>query len=120
MLQNKKTDIYQINVPIYKKTFFLVNEKKSYSILYEKYNGETVDLHGCDGICSEIGTGYFLLGVFDGKISTLIHELTHLSFHLLHNGDTYDIRQNDEQLAYLIEYLTDRCLKKLGVSNKCF
>jgi len=110
----------KINIPIYRKTFYIITDKESYYLLYLKYKGEDIDLSTCNGVCSEIGTGYYLLGVFDGKISTLIHELTHLSMYILDNGDKYDFRENDEQLAYLMEYLTEKSLTYLSVKNKSY
>lgn len=108
----------KINIPIYNKSFFITTDEVEFNLFHLKYNGEMLDISTCDGVCADIGYGYYLIGIFRKEISVLTHELTHLAIRCLNNGDNYDLRHNDEQLAYLIQYLTKVSLKALSINNK--
>jgi hypothetical protein len=51
--------------------------------------------------------GYTLVGVFDDKLTTLVHELGHASMDVLNYARTGDYTQghNQEQFCYLLSYL---------------
>lgn len=61
---------------------------------------EALEKHGC-----------VLVGVFDGKVSTLVHELFHATVHVLdYVGVPTETGKSNEPYAYVLEFLyTEFC-----------
>lgn len=57
---------------------------------------------GLAGAFLSLQDGRFLIGWFDGRISTLVHECVHAAEAILRY---YDVPPKGEALAYLTEYL---------------
>lgn len=54
-------------------------------------------------------SGYHLVGVFDGSVGTLAHEMAHAAMDVLNHARTGDYTQgnNQEQLCYLLGHLVE-------------
>jgi hypothetical protein len=115
----KKTKIKHINIPIFNRTFVL-SQTKEYTSEVMKYYGyiNTEPPNSVLGRVSELAPCIYLLSVFNGELSVLQHEITHLATMVLDNGDSYDFRGNDENLAYLIGYLTEVIYKEWKIPLK--
>ena len=50
-----------------------------------------------------------VVGVFDGDLATLAHEMTHAAIAILNNAGVKFAATNSEPLAYLVGYLTGEC-----------
>lgn len=60
---------------------------------------------GLAGACTELSPGHYLIGWFDGKLSTLVHECTHAAMFLLQHVGIDPTDSQGETLAYLLEWL---------------
>ena len=64
----------------------------------------------CDGMTiNNAEQKEFYTGVFDHSVSTLAHEMCHVSVWLLANAGVTIDQENDEPLAYLVGYLVREC-----------
>ncbi len=91
----------------------------------EAYNKASVQLDAgeCKGIdaCSGLSNRHaengnksvYLIGVFDGKQSTMVHELVHTTFAVLAHAEVPISRRNDEAFAYLMDTLFSDSLAAL-------
>jgi len=62
-------------------------------------NGRT--MHFCD---DDTGENMYLVGVFDGQISTLVHECAHATFYCCNDvGVTIDTGSANETYCYLLD-----------------
>ncbi|WP_227136728.1 hypothetical protein [Kosakonia radicincitans] len=62
-------------------------------------NGRT--MHFCD---DETGENMYLVGVFDGLLSTLVHECAHATFYVCNDtGIDIDTGQRNETYCYLLD-----------------
>lgn len=62
--------------------------------------------HFHDGITGE---NMYLVGVFDGKVSTLVHECAHACFYVCNDvGVRVDTAERNETYCYMIERMVDR------------
>jgi hypothetical protein len=66
-------------------------------------------------ITSSIGELVFLPDYKDSPacISTLVHELTHVAKNVLNSRGVQEKEETEEVLAYMIGYLTEKCIKHL-------
>lgn len=79
-----------------------------YNELSERDNSEAVG--DCNGLCWQHGARY-LVGVFDGGVPVLSHELTHVVFYeAVRTNFMAEVGDNDEGFAYLIQDLTKESL----------
>lgn len=75
------------------------------------------DISMLNGICQHFvneaaGENLYLIGVFDNRISTLVHECAHATFYCCHDvGVTVDTGEANETYCYLwTEWLANSCL----------
>lgn len=68
------------------------------------------DVDEYNGVCGK-AYGDLYIGVYDGKLSTLAHELVHLTGYILKNAGVQADYTNDETQAYLTQYLFERLEK---------
>lgn len=92
-------------------TLVLTDNRKA----FQRLSGASDD--GSCGMCVGTGDGY-VIGVFDGELSTLVHELTHLILMVAeHNGiDPFSSR--GEPLAYLMDDLFTEATRALWRAGK--
>lgn len=60
----------------------------------------------------------YIIGWFDKKLSTLVHELAHLTFDVLTYSGVRVSKSNDEAFAYLIDALLDETLSASKVASR--
>lgn len=112
-----------IKIPIYHRQFIVsINKEESLKII--KKNSSTYSLNcldDCGGCLYPLDNGkynnFYLLYICDFKLSVINHEIIHLATCCLKNGDIYDLRHNDENLAYLVQYLTEIIYKELKIES---
>lgn len=73
---------------------------------------EMDDLDGSEGVSQQIegqeGEYAFILGVFDRKLTTLVHELSHVTFNIMARvGVTVDAQDPNETFCYMLEELLE-------------
>lgn len=101
-----------IDVQVWPARVIFTVHRKEWAKHYQEYSGEPLSsaYAGSKGLSWNNGSGVFLVGVFDGSIETLVHEMGHTTMDILnhaHVGDfTHDTAQ--EQFCYLIGWLVQR------------
>jgi len=77
---------------------------------YGKLKAKLLEVADADGICKiDDTTNECFVGVFNGRVGTLAHEITHASTRILACCNVPFSDTNDEALAYLVGYLVDSC-----------
>jgi len=98
-----------IHLPIYGGKVILITGRKTFLREYAKLTDESLDLDDAAGCSSEHGMCY-LVGVFNGKPSVLVHELAHTTFKILHDRNVPVQRDGQmEAFCYLLEWLFGQC-----------
>lgn len=77
--------------------------------LYEKRDGVNSEQYKKSAGLTWDDAGYHLVGVFDGKLGTLAHEMGHAAMDILNHANTGDYTkgQSQEQLCYLLGHLVE-------------
>lgn len=105
-------------VPLYGSCVYFVQSLADYNLCMDFYKMK----HSKDDCVGKVqwcvnkkdGTTFFMLGVFDGKPSTLVHELAHLTFFVLaHVGVPVKEGKPNEAYCYLLDSLYDAFLPGL-------
>lgn len=91
----------------------LTNSKEEWLRKYKKLTGQSYDADGCDGLTYDHGDANFYVGVFNGEMGTLAHELGHVCLDVAERVQLGDIIQEQEQFCYLLGYLTEQSIKTL-------
>lgn len=60
---------------------------------------------GLAGACMGLSPGHYLIGWFDGRLSTLVHECVHAALFILRHVGMNPADSQGEAMAYLTEYL---------------
>lgn len=90
-------------------TLVFTTDREEWMRLYAKRDGPNPENYQTSAGLTWDDQGYILVGVFDSKLSTLVHELGHAAMDVLNYSRTgdYTTGHNQEQLCYLLGYLTD-------------
>lgn len=94
-----------IRVELYEQQVYFTKSRKE---MNKVFPDDPVDGEGIARRCVNKESGFtaFFIGVFDGDLSTLAHECTHISFFLLeHVGVDVKPGEPNEAFAYLTGYL---------------
>jgi hypothetical protein len=103
-----------VNVGIYPSIVIATTDQKEFKRLYAKRIGRgDIDLSHADGISSD-RAGYFLVGVFNGEVGTLVHELAHTAFKILRQVNIPANHKHQEAFAYLQQWLFDELRETLN------
>lgn len=88
-------------------TLVFTTDREEWMRLYVKRDGVNTEAYQTSSGLTWDDSGYHLLGVFDSKLSTLVHELGHAAMDVLNHARTgdYTTGHNQEQLCYLLSYL---------------
>lgn len=104
------TAAYSFPVPLYSGRVLICVTRDAYNRAHKKYLGsEDKHLSGVFGT-SRRGSdkdknSVYLVGVFEGGDTTLVHELVHVTFSILsHSGVPISVK-HDEAFAYLMDSL---------------
>ena len=90
-------------------TLVFTVDREEWMRLYAKRGGVNPELYQTSAGLTWDDSGYHLVGVFDGKVGTLAHEMGHASMDILNRARTGDYRegQQQEQLCYLLGHLVE-------------
>jgi hypothetical protein len=99
-------------IPIYGQELYLAKSLESFNKC-AAYLSDTTEYPPCGGLCAmyQADTGQIinLIGVFDGNVSTLVHELSHCAFNVLESvGVPVLPGDPNEAFAYLIGELFEQ------------
>ena len=111
--------VYTVNVEVFPARVLLCTDRKRYAKLRAKYTEKYIDLDGCDGISSDFGYCY-LVGVFNGDLDVLVHELAHTTFKILRDVNVpVHVDGNQEAFCYLQGYLFKKLAPWLSKESMC-
>lgn len=90
-------------------TLVFTTDREEWFRLYAKRDGVNPEAYQTSCGLTWDDKGYHLVGVFDSKLSTLVHELGHATMDVLNhaNAGSYTEGQNQEQFCYLLGHLFD-------------
>lgn len=100
-------------VPLFKcGRVYLFTDRQVLTRATEALGVESEELNSSIGVSRQIegpdGEYAFVLGVFEGGVSTLVHELAHVTFNIMARvGVTVDERENNETFCYMLEELVE-------------
>lgn len=80
-----------------------------------------VRINGCVRHFYEASTGenMYMIGVFDGKVSTLVHECAHACFYVCSDvGVPIDTSEPNETYCYMLERMFERFLPHIKVNEE--
>lgn len=103
---------------MYKTYFTLSTDKDLTKKILAHYNYDATEVLEYAGALVSLNDCNHVLCVHDNSLTTINHEVVHLATACLkYTKNSCDISHNDEQLAYLIEYITDLIYAELGIQN---
>lgn len=101
--------ITRIEVHPYDAVLYLTRSRKAYLKKRAEYTDRPLCLKDTSGMTSSFNhCNVFVIGVFDGRQSTLTHELTHLAIGLLEDRQVPITHATSEVMCYLLSNLIDR------------
>lgn len=104
--KNLPNSVKSFNIPLYGGIVVMAKTKEDYNLCRNFYGNESYDLHGINGrydlfVGQKDGQRLVLVGVFNGKLSTLAHELFHITQNIAEIAGVAD----GEAQAYLTGFL---------------
>ena len=102
----------QINIAPFKGTLYITKCREEYLKKRNEFKEPVPDISDCIGIASDENNCH-VVGIFDGTVSTLMHELAHVCFKVLEYCSIEVSANNSEVFCYLQEYLMIEVLKEL-------
>ncbi len=101
------THVKAIDVPIFHAHVVLYTRRKAFAKHRLLCTDKPFDVESCDGASSDFDPVY-LVGVFDGKLATLVHELAHTTFKILRHCGIRADADAQEAFCYLQEWLFEQ------------
>lgn len=103
-----------LDVPIFSARIVLLTTREAFLRRRARLTDDPLDLDDANGCSSDHGMCY-LVGVFDGRLATLVHELGHTAFKILHDCNVPVRRDGQmEAFCYLQEYLFEQLRSSVG------
>ena len=109
-------EVSPYHIPIYGGMVYFVTDREVFADV-RSYMTESVEHDdtqrfslGCvqELMNNETGARCYVMGVFDGDMATLVHELGHLTIDILTNAGIDITEQNSEAFCYLLDTLYQR------------
>jgi len=72
---------------------------------FEAYSGHNERIAGAAGLCERLREGGILIGVFDGRAETLVHECVHAAMMILTRAGIDARNDSGEVLAHLTHWM---------------
>jgi len=97
------------NIHTFKAWCFFSNNKDEFEELLKYHHADETDMN-VSGKCIWLernGYNKFFIGVFDGSVSTLAHEATHLALFIM-NKIGQQLSYDDELVCYLVEEIVEK------------
>lgn len=98
ILSSNENAVFLLQIPIYAIDLYVYTTKVSFSI------DHVIDVDDCAGYCAADNMSV-IIGVFDNKCSTLVHEIAHATFAVMNIVGQRIVFKNSEIYAQLFEYL---------------
>lgn len=112
--------ITKISVPLYGGVLLFAIERKAFERGYKYLNDHEYPYDSEDGagltMREPVGKDrktYFLSGVFDGSVSTVVHESGHVATIIMKRAGINAHDDDGESFCYLQEFLFDEMMKRL-------
>jgi hypothetical protein len=97
----------------YPVTVDIVFNRDDFIKRYKKVRGYSPDIEGCGGMTSYLSSDDLLIGVFNSKVGTLVHELNHALIHTMEYVGLSITPQTSEAYCYLMDSVLEQALPKL-------
>lgn len=94
-----------IEVPIFAAWVELHTDRAAFAKAHEARSERELDMEACDGMSSDFSGSVYMVGVFNGDKSVLVHELAHTAFKILRDCNIKADHKNQEAFCYLQEWL---------------
>lgn len=108
--KHRSERVTHIRVDPYDIDLYLITDREAYASVRSAYNKEPIDLSADAGCSSEyLRQGVHLVGVFNGKVSTLVHELGHVTINILEWCGVPINSECSEAFCYLQDHLFSKC-----------
>jgi hypothetical protein len=104
----------RVNIPIYEIDCYFFTKKKDYIKAMNHVQLEC-DLEGVDGRVHSLirdGIVMYYIGVFNGRMDTLVHEVTHASLFIADNLGIDAYASSSEPVCYLNGFLFGECVQR--------
>lgn len=103
-----------LDIPIYGGTVLFYTSREAYAKAHAKRSDREFDPAICDGVCSDFSGMIYMIGVFDGRLSTLVHETAHAAFKILRDVNVpVGADGNQEAFCFMQEWLFQQLRKGL-------
>ena len=117
-VMKKYTHISERKIPIYRGTLIIilsndsqkVSDKINYSLDEVYAHSFIVDWHGMEGFLCLLNLHSKQRKIYHG---TIAHEASHLAHFILQERGVKEDFENDEPVAYLVEWITDEIYKEI-------
>ncbi|MEL4885704.1 hypothetical protein N6P31_01240 [Pectobacterium betavasculorum] len=110
MAKTKWPKIPHYLIPLFQcACIYLCRSKKEWTQAEKSIGVDAVSVEFSSGMCRHIiddatGENFYMIGVFDGSVSTLVHECAHATFYCCNDvGVTVDTGSANETYCYLLE-----------------
>jgi hypothetical protein len=104
-----------IDITPYGGKLWVYTSRAKFRARVRKVRGTDISTKGSAGLVVPHGSHY-VVGVFDHRLGTLVHEITHVCMFEAVRTNFHIDNANDEALAYLMGYLTTQAASILKVS----
>jgi hypothetical protein len=109
-------------IPIYNIDCYMFTSRDDYASAKSAVKADCVDLSGLGGRCCCLdrerdGAVMYYVGIFDGKLSTMVHEITHLALFVLASVGIDPQSSHGEAMCYLVGFLFDTCKEKMDAAG---
>lgn len=101
-------------IPIFGMNINICFNQEDFKYLSKKYQNYDYDLSGYNGFTlMNHKNGEAIIGIFDNNISTIVHELVHLTLFLLEKRMMNVNDSNGEAMAYISAFLFEEINKRM-------
>src|SRR5689334_20760880 len=98
----------EVRLTPYRHTLFFVDSRKKMERCCPHVGEMTPDTQGCSHVCTCNGGAIFIIGVFNGRADTLVHELAHVVFNLFDLIGQPVNASTSEAFAYLQQWIFEQ------------
>ena len=101
----------RIDIKPYNGILYYTTSREEFLKKRKDFKDELIyDIEDCDGMASDDKNNVHLVGVFDGSITTLVHELSHVTIKVLEHVGVPITSECSEAYCYLISNLMEELI----------
>lgn len=112
----------KIKVPLFGGEIWLCKSDKEFAEAHKDSGLSLTAVPGCSGVTVFLGESFApicIVGIFNGKFSTIAHEMSHACFRILSSmGVELDAGGGNETFCYLLDHLVSKSLRHFGRADK--